>query len=146
MVERVKSCGSVVFRRNKQIEYLLLETGSPANPGFWDFSKGEVDNGETEETTALRELKEETGITDVRFIEGFREEISYFYRREGKTMQKTAVFFLVETTSIEVKLSWEHIAYEWLAYEKALERLRFRNSRKVLEKAHVFLAQTMLPF
>src|SRR4030042_3726068 len=134
MVERTKSCGSVVFRKDKQIEYLLLQTGSLANPGFWDFSKGEVDNGETEEATALRELKEETGITDVRFIEGFREEIAYFYRREGKTMQKTAVFFLVETTSVEVKLSWEHIAYDWLVYEKTLERLKFENSREVLKK------------
>jgi bis(5'-nucleosidyl)-tetraphosphatase len=139
MVDRVKSCGSVVFRKNKQIEYLLLQTGSVEHPGFWDFSKGEVDNGETEKETALRELREETGITEARFVEGFREEISYFYRHEDKTIMKTAVFFLVETASSEVEISWEHVAFEWLVYEKALERVKFANSKKVLKKAQDFL-------
>ena len=146
MVESVKSCGCVVFTRKQQIKYLLLQTGSAVKPGFWDFSKGEVDKGENEKDTALRELKEETGITDVHLIEGFREEISYFYRYGGKTKQKTVVFFLVETATVEVKLSWEHIAFEWLVYEKAFERLKFENSRKVLKKAHDFLSQNMLPF
>jgi 8-oxo-dGTP pyrophosphatase MutT (NUDIX family) len=138
----MKSCGSVVFRKDRQVEYLLLQSGSRARPGPWDFSKGEVDYGETEKNTALRELREETGITDVRFLEGFREEISYFYRREGKIILKTAVFFLFETWSSEVKLSWEHIGYEWLVYDQALERLSFANSRKILMKAQGFLTRT----
>jgi bis(5'-nucleosidyl)-tetraphosphatase len=146
MLERIKSCGSVIFKRSSQVEYLLLQGGSVAHPGFWDFSKGEVENGEIETDTALRELKEETGISDAHLREGFREEISYFYRQEGKTILKTAVFFLFETKQSEVKLSWEHIGYEWLVYETAVERLTHSNSRKVLKKAHDFLTQTMLPF
>ena len=139
MFDRIKSCGSIVFKKGKLVEYLLLQSGSRAHPGPWDFSKGEVDNDETETDTALRELKEETGIIDVHVVEGFREEISYFYNRGGKTILKTAVFFLCETKQSEVKLSWEHIACEWLTYEKAMERLRYPNSRKVLKKAHDLL-------
>lgn len=142
MSTRIKSCGSVVFKKANEVEYLLLQGGSLVRP-FWDFSKGEVDNGETETDTALRELKEETGITDVRLIEGFREEIHYFFKQQGKTIFKTAVFYLFETRQKEVKLSWEHIGYEWLVYEKAMERLTFSNSRKVLKKAYDFLSMTV---
>jgi 8-oxo-dGTP pyrophosphatase MutT (NUDIX family) len=146
MVERLKSCGSVVFKRGNQVEYLLLRGGSLVRPGPWDFSKGEGDTGETETVTALRELKEETGIIDAHQLEGFREQIRYFFRRGGKTIVKTVVFFLFETRQSEVKLSWEHISYEWLVYEKAMERLTFLNSRKVLKKAHDFLARTHASF
>jgi len=143
MLTRIKSCGSVVFKKANEVEYLLLQSGSMAHPGFWDFSKGEVDNGETETDTALRELKEETGIMDARLIEGFRDEIHYFFKQQDKTIFKTAVFYLFETRQKEVKLSWEHIGYEWLVYEKAMERLTFTNSRKVLKKAYDFLSMTV---
>lgn len=142
MFERIKSCGSVVFMKGNQVEYLLLQGGSVGRSGSWDFCKGEVDIGETETDTAIRELKEETGMMDTYLMEGFREEIRYFFKVRGKTMLKTAVFFLFETGQSEVKLSWEHIAYEWLVYEKAMERLTHSNSRNVLKKAQDFLLKT----
>ena len=74
-----KSCGAVVFKRDGEVEYLLLHYEA----GHWDYVKGQVEQDESEKDTVTRELKEETGITDARFIEGFREEISYFYRRRG---------------------------------------------------------------
>jgi len=89
--------------------------------------------------TVVRELREETGITDARFIEGFREEISYFYRREGRTVYKEVIFFLIQSKDSNVKVSYEHVGYEWLNYERAMERLTFANAKKVLAKAHEFL-------
>ena len=130
-----KSCGAVVFRKNKETEYLLLHYEA----GHWDYVKGQVEPGETEKNTVLRELKEETGIEDAHFMEGFREEISYFYRRGGRTILKKVIFFLLETKRIEVRLSYEHIGYEWLTSQKAMERLTFSNARKVLTRAHDFL-------
>jgi bis(5'-nucleosidyl)-tetraphosphatase len=130
-----RSCGAVVFKRNGEVEYLLLLYEA----GHWDYVKGQVEPNEGEKDTVLRELKEETGITDARFIEGFREEISYFYRREGKTVYKQVVFFLIETKEGEVKLSYEHVGYTWLNYETAMEKLTFANAKKVLAKANDFL-------
>lgn len=130
-----KSCGAVVFKKNKEVRYLLLHYEA----GHRDYVKGEVENGESEKDTVLRELGEETGITDGRFIGDFREEISYFYKMRGKTVFKEAVFFLVETRTDDVRLSHEHIGYEWLDYTKALERLTYRNAKDVLEKAHNYL-------
>ncbi len=130
-----KSCGAVVFKKNSEICYLLLRYEA----GHWDFVKGNVELNESERGTVIRELKEETGITDARFIEGFRVRIEYFYRRKGETVHKEVAFFLVEAKTSEVKLSFEHIDYEWLNYQQANEKLTFRNAKAVLEKAHVFL-------
>jgi len=132
-----KSCGAVVFKRNGEIQYLLLRYGA----GHWDYVKGQVEPQESERETVVRELGEETGITDARFVEDFREEISYFYRREGRTVFKEVVFFLIETSQSEVKLSFEHVGYVWLSYEKAMEKLTFANAKKVLARAHEFLGK-----
>jgi 8-oxo-dGTP pyrophosphatase MutT (NUDIX family) len=134
---REKSCGAVVFKRDGEVQYLLLHYGA----GHWDYVKGQVETKESENDTVLRELKEETGITDARFINGFREEINYFYRRGGKTVNKKVIFFLIETKDSNVKLSYEHIGYKWLNYAKAMEKLTFANAKKVLEKAHEFLGK-----
>lgn len=134
---RKKSCGAVVFRKNREVKYLLLHYEA----GHWDYVKGEVEKGESERDTVVRELMEETGITDTRFIEGFREEISYFFKMGGRTVYKEAVFFLMETETSEVVLSFEHTGYEWLDYQKAIERLTFENAKNILRKAHTFLME-----
>jgi len=62
----------------------------------------------------------------------------------GKKVRKQVVFFLVESKTKEVKLSFEHTDYAWLPYEKAIETLTFGNARKVLKKAYDFLKQRSL--
>ena len=91
------------------------------------------------EDTVVRELKEETGIADARFIDGFREEISYFYKRQGASVYKQVIFYLIEAAAPKVTLSFEHTGFEWLPYEKALEKLTFRNAKNVLKKANEYL-------
>ena len=130
-----KSCGAVVFFRNVQLEYLLLQYEA----GHWDFVKGNVEPNESETDTVLRELKEETGIVATQTIEGFRERIQYFYRRQGETIQKEVVFYLIQADTEKVELSFEHVGYAWLDYPDALERLTFKNAKDVLQKADAFL-------
>ena len=130
-----KSCGTVVFFKSVQVKYLLLQYEA----GHWDFVKGNVEPNESEADTVLRELNEETGIVATQLIEGFREQIQYFYRRQGETIQKEVVFYLIQADTEKVELSFEHVGYEWLDYQHALERLTFKNAREVLQKAHDFL-------
>ncbi|MCW4018415.1 MAG: NUDIX domain-containing protein [Candidatus Bathyarchaeota archaeon] len=130
-----KSCGAVVYSKTYDIKYLLLQYEA----GHWDFVKGNVEAGETEQETAVRELGEETGIVDAQFVEGFREKIFYFYRRHGATVYKEVIFFLMESPTTDVNLSFEHIGFDWLSYEKALKWLTFKNARDTLQKAHDFL-------
>jgi bis(5'-nucleosidyl)-tetraphosphatase len=124
-----------VFIKKSEVKYLLLHYQA----GHWDFVKGNVESGESEKDTVVRELREETGIADATFIENFREKIEYFYRRQGTTIHKEVVFFLIQTHTEEVKISYEHVGYTWLTYQHALEKLTFKNAKNVLQKTHDML-------
>lgn len=132
-----KSCGAIVFKRQKDgsVKYLLLHYEA----GHWDFPKGNQEKNEKEEMTAAREIKEETGIEDIEFVDGFREEIKYFYKKGEETIFKEVAFFLVQSATDEVALSKEHISYAWVNYEHAMKKLTFNNSKEVLRKANQFL-------
>ncbi len=126
------SAGAVVFRKARRApEYLLLQY----RLGHWDFVKGNIEKGEDEKETVQREVREETDITKVRFVEGFREVIKYFYRWKGQGIFKIVIFYLVETKQKTVTLSYEHKDYRWLPYDRARAQLTFRNSRQILLKA-----------
>ena len=132
---REKSCGAVVFNMNPTVHYLLLHYGA----GHWGFPRGLVEKDEGEKDTVLREIEEETGIVDTRFIDGFREKISYFYRRRGATIYKEVIYYLIEALSDQVRFSYEHVGYRWLSYNSALEKLSFKNAKNVLAKANTYL-------
>lgn len=131
-----RSYGAVVFRRNRGLQYLILQYGA----GHWDLVKGHGERGESEKETVLRELEEETGITRATFVPGFREEIHYFFQRRSRTVYKEVVYFLIETPEEEVRLSDEHIGYQWLPYGEALHVITFENSKRVVARAHDCLA------
>jgi bis(5'-nucleosidyl)-tetraphosphatase len=128
------SAGTIVFCQQPTRQYLLLDYGS-----HWDFPKGHIEPGETPEVTARRELQEETGIAEARFIPGYREQIRYWYRRAGIRMQKDVIFFLAEAESSEVTLSREHCGYIWLPYDAAERQLTFKSARNLLAAAERLL-------
>lgn len=140
-VFREKSCGAVIYVNNQEkTRYLLLNYTA----GHWDFVKGNMEVNESEKQTVTRELMEETGIANAEFIEGFRESISYFYRRQGLTVSKEVVFYLIESQTEKVKLSFEHINFMWLDYQAAMEKLTFKNAKETLQKAQTYLQKKRL--
>ncbi len=130
-----KSCGAVIFKADGNRKYLLLHYEG----GHWDFVKGHVERNETEKQTVLRETQEEAGLTDLAFIEGYRQPISYYYRRAGKTVYKEVVFYLLESKTDAVRLSREHVGFDWMSYDRAHERLTYKNAKETLRKAHEHL-------
>ncbi|MCX6772031.1 MAG: bis(5'-nucleosyl)-tetraphosphatase [Candidatus Micrarchaeota archaeon] len=134
-----KSCGALIFRQEGGRRlYLLLHYAG----GHWDFPKGHVEKGESEEQTALREIKEETGLASLEFIPDFREEISYSFRHNtGETAEKQVAFFLAKTGEKLVRLSDEHIGFAWLSYPSALKKATYENARMLLEKAEKRLSE-----
>jgi len=147
------SAGAIIFRKEPfdvaqgkdgKIYYLLLHYPPVIHRSgkeYWDLSKGHLEPGETEGKTVRREVEEETGLKDVKFISGFRETIKYFFKWEGKTIFKTVAFYVLETKTKEVKISGEHIGYKWLPYEEALEQLTYKNAKEILQKANDFLSK-----
>jgi len=133
---REKSAGAIVFHKGgSSIEYLVLHY--PA--GHWDFPKGNIEKGESEEDTILREIREETGIVSVVPLPGFSRRIEYQYRRPEGLVFKTVIFKLARANVKTVKLSHEHQGYAWLEYQKALDRVTFENSKRVLREAQSYL-------
>ena len=138
---REKTIGIITFRREGQgIRYLLLHHGGD----YWNFPKGRQEELETEIESALRELKEETGIVEIQIIDGFKDEYDYDFDTEIRAgvkekVCKKAIFFLGETRKIEVAVSDEHLDYGWFDFETALKRLFHQEGQDSLKKAHQFL-------
>ena len=134
-----KSAGIVLFRSDSnKNEFLLLNYPQ----GHWDFIKGKVEPGETPYETASRETKEETGISDIEFIDGFEESVEYNFRFKNEDIHKTVVFFLAKTNEKKITLSHEHNDFVWLGYDDALKKTTFRNAKNVLSKTNEFLLNT----
>ena len=149
-----KSAGAVIFQNQKGIiKYLLLNYPSTTRGAkrprsrvntlrgrdYWDLPKGHIEKGEKELDTVKREVEEETGLKDIKIVEGFKEWIKYFFRHKEKTIFKIVIFYLAEAKSGKVKISEEHIGYKWLPFEKAIKQLTFKNARDILRKANNFL-------
>lgn len=135
------SAGVLVFRETeKGREYLLLHYPSlKAGKDYWEFPKGHVEENEKIEQAALREVKEETGLEIKELIPGFQKQIKYFFKKDNKLTFKIVYYFLAKTENSEVKISPEHLGFQWLPAEKAKEIIKFKNSRLLIEEAERFL-------
>ena len=117
MEPKVLSAGVVVLRSEEsRWHYLALRAYD-----YWDFPKGIVEQGEDSLQAAVREVEEETGITDLVFAWGhdFRETPPYGHG-------KVARYYVAETHQVEIVLPIspelghpEHHEYRWVDYEAA---------------------------
>lgn len=138
-----RSAGAIIFRQERGKRFYLLlhyQRGARRQAPYWDFPKGHIEKGETEGKAMRREIFEETGIKDLELVPKFREVIKYFFKWEGETIFKMVVYYLGETKEKEVKISSEHIGYQWLPYKDAVEQATFKNAKEIIKKAEDFLS------
>ena len=130
-----KSCGAVIFTRmNNEIKYLLIRNLA----GIYGFPKGHVEQGETEEQTALREVFEEVGLA-VKLVSGFRCEDEHPIPQKENTM-KQIVYFLGEYSNQEFTYQKEELTDALLTdYETAMTLFQFDSSKRILTEANNFL-------
>ncbi|DAC57558.1 MAG TPA: NUDIX domain-containing protein [Candidatus Poseidoniaceae archaeon] len=107
--------------------------------GHWDLPKGHIEaNDSDNHATAARELAEETGISEIEFIEGFESETNYSFKYKGKRTRKQVYWYLATTEKITVKLSKEHRDYMWLDWELALDMATHAETKGVIKEAMIF--------
>ena len=125
-----KSCGGIIFYKTKQNTKILLVKNN--NGRYWSFPKGHIEDGETEQETAVREIKEETGL-DVTLVRGFREISEYC--PFGK-IRKRVVFFLARAFTDNVKIQEEEIdSVIWVDLQQARKLCTYDNDLRIIEKA-----------
>jgi bis(5'-nucleosidyl)-tetraphosphatase len=130
-----KSVGAILFREKEGTkEYFLLRR--KILDRYWGFAKGTPEKEETEIQTALRESKEESGLKKIQLIEGFREEVHYYFEEDNQEYDKLVVFFLAKVFDKgDGKVSHEHEELKWLEYEKALSQITYEKDKNLLRKA-----------
>jgi len=126
------SAGGVVIRNNK---VLLIYS---ASRNSYAFPKGTIDEGETKDVTAIREVKEETGYTTE--IVGFLGDFAYeFDGMDGCRYRKTVSYYLMDVTDNEKPhpnlQAGEDFVTMWVSAEKAFEMLTFDDSKEILQRA-----------
>ena len=127
------SCGFILLNFDS---ILLLQYPQ----GHWSFPKGHVEQGDSDHHyTAKRELKEETGISDVTIDNGWSERTEYTFTRKGRSVPKQVFWYLAKTGEIDVSLSHEHTNYLWLQIEDAEAQITFDQERELLISARKYL-------
>ena len=129
-----KSCGAIVYRKfHGNTEILLIRH---IKSGYWSFPKGHIEQGESEVETAVREIKEETGL-DVFVDTGFRETVTFSPRRDA---MKTVVYFIARAKGHDVHPQAGEISeIKWVEISKATDHLTYDNDRVIVNRAKAFI-------
>ena len=127
------SAGGVVYRVADGRPLFLLIRDSYKN---WGFPKGHLENGERPEAAALREVREETGLTGLE-TRGAIETIDWYFRFRGRLIHKVCHFFLMETASDRTSPQRAEgiTACRWAPFDEALQVISYANARDVLKRA-----------
>lgn len=136
-MNKEKSCGAVIFRIINNEIYYLIEKMSL---GHISLCKGHIENNETEEETALREIKEETSL-DVILDTSFKETISYKPYKD-KDIIKDVVFFIAYSNDLKTPKDNHDNEVNYLnfyKYEEAISLLTYESDKNILEKANNYI-------
>jgi ADP-ribose pyrophosphatase YjhB (NUDIX family) len=132
---REYSAGGVVYRFvDENIQILMIQ--DPL--GRWSIPKGHVEEGETIEQTAVREIGEETGLMEVRLGEKL-DKINFFYRKEGNLIFMTTYVFLMEalgdTDALVQGDSDGIVATKWFDSSEALKLIEYKDTERLFQLA-----------
>lgn len=134
-VQKEVSAGGVIYRRGDEgIEVVLASRRTRRGDLAWGLAKGGIEEGETIEDAAVREVREETGLAGE--IEADLGDTKYFYVWDDVRIRKTVHFFLMRHTggdSDDRDDEMEEV--RWFPLERALKRAAYRGERDVLQRA-----------
>jgi bis(5'-nucleosidyl)-tetraphosphatase len=128
-----------ILRKDDNTLYLLIQH----NAGHWAFPKGHAEKGESDIEAALRELSEETGITDVELdTQRFFEEryVKTFRGDARRLVRKTVRYYIGSVASTRVKIQDDEIQdHRWVTSIEARKLITYSESRKLFDEADRYL-------
>lgn len=129
-----KSCGAIVARQTDTgCEILLIRH---VNGGHWAFPKGHVEENETEEQTALREILEETGLS-VTLDTGFRTVVTYSPK---PGVMKDVVYFAAETNGGTTQMQIEEVSdMRWVNLNDTDTFITYENDRNIIAQYRSYI-------
>ncbi|MBC7320589.1 NUDIX domain-containing protein [bacterium] len=130
---REVSSGCITYKKNGKIYLLMILDRF----GYWTFPKGKIEDSESLEETAIREVKEETGI-DVK-IERYLGETHYSYIHSEKgNVDKTVHWYLAKAVSFNISPAYGEVARaEWIDLESAKRLCGYRSDLEIIEKLKI---------
>ena len=132
-MKREKSCGALIIDQSQGKHNILLIQHKTGN---WSYPKGHMEQGETEQATAIREVMEETNI-NVELLPGFREAIAYSPK---KGVMKTVVYFLAKPKNYDCRPQLSELkATGWFDFEQAESMITYPNDKEIFTKMKDFL-------
>lgn len=128
------SAGGVVYK--KEGEFVEVALVSTKRGKVWTLPKGLIGEGETPEQAALREVKEESGLTG-KIVDSLGEiKYWYYHKEQNTTYRKTVHYFLMEYTSGSVKEhDWEVDEVAWFPIDMALSKVVYKGDKEILQRA-----------
>lgn len=131
-VVREPTAGGVIFRRSqngKEVEILLIQDAK----NRWTIPKGHIEEGETAKETAEREIKEETGLQEMKVL-NWLGKINFRYRRGASLVLMTTEIFLVKGLGDTNELKpedWMN-GIKWFSAAEALDKIEYEDIGKII--------------
>lgn len=130
-VVREPTAGGIVFRRNKknEVEILLIQDSKDR----WTIPKGHIEEGETAQETAVREISEEAGLSDTKVV-CWLGKINFRYRRITTLVLMTTQIYLVQAigSSDNIKKEEWMNGIKWFSFQEALDRIEYEDIGKLM--------------
>jgi 8-oxo-dGTP diphosphatase len=137
----VSAGGAVYKKEDGELTFLIVQHSGHHR---WVLPKGWIDEGETREEAAVREVKEEGGVEAE--IEEYIDEITIFYtNKEKEKVRKTSHFFLMKYLkgNSEIDHGWEVENTAWLPQDEAVKKLDYPGEKEILKKAAQSLKESL---
>lgn len=136
---RVFSAGGIVFKKDQDGLHFLLarnQSMTRVRVDYWGFPKGHLEEGESSEKAALREVLEETGVEAEIMEKIGQSKYIYTSKTEGGKIFKIVTLFLMKYLSGEaVPQDTEISEVIWLPQDKVLGKLSFKEDQLLFKKA-----------
>ena len=140
-MKKTISAGIIIFRRTEDgLKYLLLYRGR----NYWNFPKGKIEQDERSFQTALREIKEETGLkpNELKFQSHFKAFERFVFQYKQEKIFRVVILYLAETRQSQIKISSEHEGFGWFTLSEAQKVLtKHKETFTILKRAHEFLRE-----